>query len=466
MYVGPVSIGTIDGWDPGEGSVVSWHATQESLAKAKEAPVSSVPASYMQAQHLRGYFEQTAKGLDYSRLLIVTCDFPGRCDTRAMTYVINAHLRRHDTYRSWFEYTGSHGIVRRTIADPADIEFAPTKHGVLAAEELRELLADTPDPLQWDCFTFGIVQHTTHFTLYVSIDHLHMDAMFVGVTLMEFLFMYTTLISGAPPLALPEAGSYDEFCRRQDRFISQLTPDTPAVRVWTEYAEANQGSFPDFPLPLGDTSKPCTAAVLTETLLDARQTVDFEAACVASGARFVGGVLACVGLTNREFTGADTYYGLTPSDTRSSTADQMTLGWFTGLVPITVPLGDGAFGPAARAAQESFDGGRDMVEVPFYRVLELVPSLRWPRPNFPVVNYLDAGAPPLSVLLTTQLEGMNIGIFADGRYSYQMTVFVIRLGKETAVTVVYPDNPTARASAETYVAALRSVSARAAAVPA
>ena len=31
-------------------------------------------------------------------------DVPGQCDIRAMTYVINAHLRRHATYHSWFEY--------------------------------------------------------------------------------------------------------------------------------------------------------------------------------------------------------------------------------------------------------------------------------------------------------------------------------------------------------------------------
>ena len=39
-----------------------------------------------------------------SRLFIAAWDIAGRCDIRAMTYVINAHLRRHDTYRSWFEY--------------------------------------------------------------------------------------------------------------------------------------------------------------------------------------------------------------------------------------------------------------------------------------------------------------------------------------------------------------------------
>ena len=88
-----------------------------------EAPVSTVPASYMQAQHIRGFHEFADRGLDYSRLVIVSWDEPGQCDLRAMSYVINAHFRRHDTYRSWFEYKDDGRIVRRTMQNPNDVKF-------------------------------------------------------------------------------------------------------------------------------------------------------------------------------------------------------------------------------------------------------------------------------------------------------------------------------------------------------
>ena len=114
-----------------------WHPSPAALAKARQAPISAVPASYMQAEHLRSYREYAARGLDMSRLVIAAWDIPGQCDIRAMTYVINAHLRRHDTYRSWFEYTDAEHIVRRTIDDPADIEFVPTKHGEMTPAECR-----------------------------------------------------------------------------------------------------------------------------------------------------------------------------------------------------------------------------------------------------------------------------------------------------------------------------------------
>jgi non-ribosomal peptide synthetase component F len=411
----------------------------------------------MQAQHIRGYVEQKAKGLDYSRLMIISSDQPGQCEIRAVNYVVNTHLRRHDTYRSWFEYTDDGQIIRRTLADPADIEFVPVQHGKLTLAQIRELAVSTADPLQWGCFQFGIIQGEDHFTFYASVDHVHVDAMIVGVTLMEFHMMYGALVSGAGPTELPEAGKYDDFCIRQHRFTSGLTAESPQVRSWTQFADSNDGSLPDFALPLGDASRASQADIVTMTMLDEQQTARFESACTTAGARFIGGVLACCGLTEHELTGAQTYYGLTPRDTRRTPADALTQGWFTGLIPITVPIAGSSFGDAARAAQASFDTGAHLAEVPYDRVVELSPTLRKPRPNFPVINFFDAGTAPLDVLLTAELDGLNIGVYSDGRYSYQMSIYVIRVEQETTVTVMFPDNPEAQESVARYLTALKSV---------
>ena len=435
---------------------MSWQPTAATLEKVSQAPVSAVPVSYMQAQHIRGYVEQKAKGLDYSRLMIVSSDVAGQCDLRAAGYVVNAHIRRHDTYRSWFEYTDDGQIVRHTLADPDDIEFVPVAHGELTLDEIRDLAVSTPDPLRWGCFQFGIIQGEDRFTFYASVDHVHVDAMLVGVTLMEFHMMYGALVSGAGPLELPEAGSYDEFCVRQRHFTDSLTADSPGVRAWTEFAESNDGSLPDFPLPLGDVSKPCVSDIVTMTMLDEQQTSRFEVACTAAGARFIGGVLACCGLAEHELTGADTYYGLTPRDTRKTPTDALTQGWFTGLIPISVPIAGSSFDDSARAAQSSFDTGVALAEVPYDRVVELAPNVGKPRPNFPVINFLDAGTAPLSVLLTAELDGLNIGVFSDNRYSFQMSIYVIRVEEETAVTVMFPDTPEAQESVARYLVALKS----------
>ncbi|CDQ42454.1 condensation domain-containing protein [Mycolicibacterium neoaurum] len=459
MHIGKITIGTIDDWTPAPGVVTSWHPTSAAMAKARQAPVSTVPVSYMQGQHIRGVYEQAAKGLDYSRQIIATCEVPGICDIDAMNHALNSYLRRHDTYRSWFSYDGSGDIVRHTITDPADIEFEPVVHGEITTEDARKHIVDIPSPLEWGCFSFGIVQSEDHFDFYASIDHVHGDAALIGITMLEAHGMYTSLTTTGQPMPLPEAGHFDDFCVQERERTAALTVDSPEVRAWIEFAENNNNSMPEFPLPLGDPSVPTIADMVGEMLLDAEQTARFDAACVAAGVRFVGGLYACTAMVEHELTGAATYYGLTPRDTRRTSDNFMTQGWFTGLVPLTVPIAATTFAEAAWSAQTSFDRGLELARVPYYRVLELAPWLDNPRPNFPVSNFLHGGAAPLNAVLAAAEMGYsnNIGIYSDGRFSYQLTVYVFRYDAGTAMAVMFPDNEVAQKSVTRYIATMKSV---------
>lgn len=454
---GTVEIGSVYDWAPGSGSVVSWHASPAALAKARQAPISSVPVGYMQAQHIRGFRDFATRGLDYSRLLMGSWDVPGRCDIRAMTYVINAHLRRHDTYRSWFEYGDNGDLVRHTIADPADIEFVPTKHGEMTATKWQDHLLATPGPLEWDCFSFAIIQRLDHFTVCVIVDHLHADPMLMAVLYIESYSMYNALVAGTAPARLPDPGSFNEYCIRQLEHTSALTLDSPQIRRWIEFAEANDGTLPDFPLPLGDQSVPCGGDVMVTKLMDKKQTAAFETACIAAGARFSGGMFAAIALAQYQLTGAETYYGLTPTDNRRSPAELMTTGWFTGVVPFTVPVDPTSFSETVRAAQKGFDSNADLAKVPFDRVLELAPWLRRPGPDFSMLNYMDAGLPPLSAIVSSQLKGVNATCHFDGRAPAHVYMSVGRLFDETSIAVFFPNNPIAQESVSRYVDAVKSM---------
>lgn len=449
-------ITTLHDWRPEPGPVVCWHASAAAKSKAEQAPVSEVPSSYQQAQHLRRYREHVARGLDLSRLMIFTWDVAGSCDIRAMGYAINAHLRRHDTYHSWFDWTGAEKIVRHTIADPTEIKFIPNKHGEMTPAELREHIS-TPHPLQWDCFMFGIIQGDDHFTFYASIAHLCVDPMIMGVLFMEIHMMYNALVGGDAPVELPEAGRYADYCVRQRAEAAALHSDSPEVRGWIDFAANNGGSLPYFPLPLGDLSVPYAGKLVTLPLMDERQTERFEAACVAAGARFSGGVFACAALTQRELTGEETFSVVTTTDTRRTPTELMTTGWFTGLVPITVPAGAAFFEAAAHSAQTSFDSGFDMATVPFDRVLELAPTelgLGRARPGNFVMSFLDASIAPLSTVANSDL---NFRIYDEGRISHQVSMWVNRFQQETTVTVLFPDNPVAGESVARYIEAMRAV---------
>ncbi|MGV0781357.1 condensation domain-containing protein [Mycolicibacterium sp. XJ775] len=462
MRIGKITVGALDEWSLSPGSVTSWHPTPAAQETARNAPVSSVPVSYMQGQHLRNYTQRKAAGLNFSRQIIASCEVAGQCDISAMDHAVNTYLRRHDTFRSWFKEGDDGQFVRHAIENPDDIEFVPVDQGNLTVEEIHAHVVGIPNPLEWGCFTFGIIQNDGHFTFFAAMDHVHGDATLIGTTMMEANGMYSAMSGSGQALTLPDAGSFDDFCVREREYTSTLTLESPGVRAWIDFAQNNQDGFPEFPLPLGNPNESTSSAWSSEVLLSPAQTERFDAACSAAGARFVGGLFACLGLVEHEFTGALTYYGLTPRDSRTAGDNFMTQGWFTGLIPITVPVAATSFSDAAWAAQQSFDSGLDMARVPYYRVLELAPWLNWPQPNFPVSNFLHGGAAPLNAILAAGDMGLanNIGMYPDNRFSYQLTIYIFRYGEGTVMAIMHPDNPVAEKSVTRYLEAMKSVSSR------
>jgi hypothetical protein len=450
-------VGTVYDWAPEPGRVVSWEASAVSLEKARQAPISDVPLGAMQEAHLRGFSRYAARGLDYARLVIGSGDEPGRCDVRAMGYVINAHLRRHKTYHSWFEYEDAEHVVRHTIADPADIEFVPSRHDAMTPSEWQQFVLSTPDPANWNCFRFGIIQRADHFTFFAIVDHLHCDPTIISGLYTEIVMNYRALVRGAALVQLPPPASHDDFCMREKQHVANLTVDSPEVRKWIDFAEHNGGTLPDFPLPLGDLSVATGGDLVVEQLMDKEQTAEFESLCMQAGARFSGGVFACVALAQCELTGATTYYGLTPTDKRRSLAEFATMGWFTGVVPFTVPVNPTSFDDTARAAQVSFDSNLDLANVSFNDVLKLAPWLRQWGPNCTMVNYMDAGLPPFSATVTSHMRDANVRIYCDPRDPAHLYISIIRLFDEVSIWVNFQNNPTARDSVTKYLRAIKSV---------
>ncbi len=450
-------VGTVYDWAPGPGAVVTWQPTPASLAKARQAPVSAVPLSAMQKAHLRGYSRYADRGFDYARLVIGSGDEPGRCDIRAMSYVINSHLRRHKTYHSWFEYKNAEDIVRHTIADPADIAFVPARQRTMTPTEWQQWVLSTPDPVQWDCFRFGIIQREDHFTIFSIVDHLHCDPTIIAGLYTEIVMNYRLLVAGHALVQKPPPASHDDFCVREQQHVAALTLDSPEVRKWIEFAENNGGTLPDFPLPLGDLSQATGGGLVVDRLLDQDQTAAFESRCIAAGARFSGGLFACVAMAQHELTGATTYYGLTPTDKRRSLAEFSTMGWFTGVVPLVVPVNPTSFEETARAAQASFDSNLDLANVSFNEVLKLATWLREWGPNCTMINYMDAGLPPLSATVASHMQNANVSIYCDPRDPAHLYFSVIRLFDEVSIWVNLPNNSIARDSVVRYLGAVKSM---------
>lgn len=446
-------------WSGAPAALTVWSPSEETAELVRQAPVSSVPPGFEQEQHLRAFRACEARHEDMARLLITVWEEDGRCDLRAMTQVINAHLRRHDTYHSWFEERDG-AILRHAIADPEAIRMEPVSHGTADAANWRRHVKETPSPFQWDCFRFGILQRAGSFTCFAAIDHLHADATVIAFLMEEIHAAYRAVIDGeAPPRRLP-AGRHLDYCASQRRRAAAMTLSDPGVAAWVDFLGRNGGRMPPFPLPLGVLEDRCLAEYLHAVILDDAGIAAFEAACEASGARVVGGLLAAAALTERSLAGTSRYSVVTPTTTRRTPEAFRTTGWCVGVVPIDFASGSGGFPDLAASAQHAFDSRLDLAAVPIERVLELAAALPAIRPvatGGVMLSYMDADLPPLSAHIARDWHRADGRVYINQGMAAQVALWFFRTERGLSLTAAFPANATARASMQRYAEAFAAV---------
>jgi hypothetical protein len=451
-------------WSGPPATLTLWRPSAASMQSAQQAPVSPVPPSYEQEQHLRAYRACEQRREEMARLLIVVWEEPGRCDLRAMSHVVSAHVRRHDTYHSWFEERGE-ALVRRALADPGAIQMEPMTHGEVSAEDWRRHAMSTPAPFAWDCFRFGVLQRAGGFTCFASIDHLHADATVIAFLMEEIHAGYSAALDGETSLRLAPPGRYLDYCTHQRERAAVTTLADPEVMEWVAFLHRNRGRMPPFPLPLGVLDDRCLAEHAHVDILDEAGAAAFESACHASGARVIGGLLACAALTERELAGSGRYSVVTPTTTRKSPQAFRTTGWCMGVAPIDLDVGDQTFPELAFIAQEVFDKRLPLANVPIERVLELAAGLPTIRPvatGGVMLSYMDANMPPLSAHIARDWHQANGRVYINQGAAAQVALWFFRTQRGLTLTAAYPANGTARASMQRYVEALGGACRRAA----
>ncbi|OBH88386.1 condensation domain-containing protein [Mycobacterium sp. E2989] len=445
-------LGTVDDWTA-EGTVVSWYPTATTHARAAEAQYHPAPVSYQQSQHLRYYRRQVSLGRDIPRLCIGAWEIRGVCDIDAMTHAVNSHVRRHDTYHDRFDFDDNDEIRRYVIADPAEITLAPADLGRMAPVQIRKLILDTPDPLQWDCFSFGIVQGEDRFTMVIAVDHLRADGMSAGVIFLDIQTAYFTAVQKAQ-VALPPAASHREYSAKQRAYTAGLDEASPEIQTWRSFLAANRGALPRFPLELGHAAADTPGAIEVFDLIDDDQGRRFEAACRAAGARFSGGVFACAALAEHRLTGAPVYFGLTPFENRRDHAHATAVGWLASFVPLTIPTAGASFDEVVGAAQASFDANTALGAVPYYHLLEVPDKepIEIPDRPVPMLSYIDIRKLPFA----DNFDGLRAGIWGDNRLSETVCMWVNRMHDKTQLVVAYPGTDIARESVRRYVETMRA----------
>lgn len=434
------------------------------MKAAHSAPHSPLPPSYEQEQHLLAFRACSERGEAMARLLIVVWEEVGRCDLRAMSHVMSAHLRRHDTYHSWFEERDGK-ILRHVLANPEAIQLEPVAVGEVNAEGWQQHVMATPAPFAWDCFRFGILQRAGGFTCFASIDHLHADSTVIAFLMEEIHSAYHAVLDGEAPAQLASPGRYLDYCTGQHQRAAAMTLADSDVSEWVAFLFRNRGRMPPFPLPLGVLEDRCPAEYLNVDILDEPGAAAFEAACHASGARAIGGLLACAALTDHELAGIERYSVVTPTTTRRSPEAFRTAGWCMGVLPIDFRVGERTFPELAVIAQQVFDARLTMARVPIELVLELAAGLQEIRPVATggiMLSYIDTNLPPLGPHISGAWHRSGGRVYINQGMAAQVALWFFRTRRGLTLTAAYPENATARASMQRYVGALRRMCGRAA----
>lgn len=452
----------LNDWSGPPAILTLWRPAARTMRAAHEAPQSPVPPSYEQEQHLRSFRACERQHEEMARLLMVVWEEPGQCDLGKMTDVITAHLRRHDTYHSWFEDRDG-SMVRHVFASPADIALEPETLGEVNADGWRRHATAVATPFAWNCFQFGILQRAAGFTCFAAIDHLHGDVSVIPLMMREIHSAYRALVDGSGPLRLPAPLRYLDYCSGQRQRMAAMTLAEPAVAGWIDFLHRNHGRLPRFALPLGVLEDRCLAEYRQIELLDEAGTNAFEAACEAAGARVIGGLMAGAAMTERELAGTDRFGVVTPASTRKSSQAYRTAGWCMGLVPIDLETGARDFRSLAAEAQRIFDDRLPLADVPIERVLELaagLPTIRLAATGGVMLSYNDMSRPPL----TPDIE--RRWLETDGRTHFnqgmaaQVAMWIFRTKRGLSLTAAYPANATARASMQRYLGTFAAVCRR------
>lgn len=349
---------------------------------------SPTPASLQQEQHLRSYLRGQDDGVPLSRLVYVTWMEPGQCDIDAMTGAINAHLNRHDTYRSRFVITDQ-ACERFVLPDGMLPDFSPLNIGLMDAPAIRAAVAEVPGSTKWDCFRFYVVQHDDAFTVCAAIDHLHCDGLVMAPVFTDIHGSYARRAASAP------ARRHFDFCDDQAARVGRLTNSSPEVLSWSTFFSASGGT--SVAMPGLDCASERLCELTVHRLMDGVASRDFERQCGRLGVRVIGAFIGLVGISWNELSGASRFRCVSPTSLQAIADVANSLGWQTGLVPVSFPTTGSSVPDTLRAAQRSFDAGRDIEWIPPEAAARLMPvdspvaSSDW---SIPVVSLMDYTRPP------------------------------------------------------------------------
>ncbi|QES51645.1 hypothetical protein DEJ50_31130 [Streptomyces venezuelae] len=382
------------------GHAVAWRVHTATGSAGPDPYRAGALPSFNQEYHFGGCEDPVVGPRPRTDCFAGTFEIRGRLDRPALEAALLHCVRRHEALRCVFR--ASSGGLTVEVAAPEDVKLEAVDRGpVVSPAEARthvERFLRATDTRRGPWFVMGAMIRAESTTVHFACDHLVTDGASMMIVLHDIATAYAAFSCGREP-DLPAAGGFLDHSREERRRAAATGPDDPGLDHWKGFMARNGGLFPRFPLDLGIEPGAARPAVnTTELLLDRSGAAALEDRCRAAGVGVSAGALAAVGVSLRKEGGPEVHRALVPVGTRGRSRHAHSTGWFVNLLPVEVPVPEGAdFAQTVAAARDAstrmIRGGR----VPFVVVLRLLaPELAarpWPHAvNF--FSYMDSRDAP------------------------------------------------------------------------
>lgn len=322
-------------------------------------------------------------------------------------------VARHGTLRTVFvaddESTGR-GLALHEVDVVAE-GWTSAHGGEMSAttEHVRRLVRDVFDEV---CSPFAQPSHRLCLvepadgaaaTVIIGADHSHVDMLSWQVLVRDLLAAAVDIREGVeePPIPAPA------FADHTAELAAMPSAPATIIERWRRVLDAEGGTMPTFPLPLGDVSRPGPAHVEVHDVLDAATLARFDARAAALGVRPIALAVSVLTSATARVAGGAPLRAVFPVHSRHERRWHDAVGWFITNAVLESADPD----PDACAAAV-----RDAVALGSYPLAPiLAPYGGMPMgPGMFALSWLDARRLPIRADPTWEVQHVSAAVDVDG----------------------------------------------------
>ncbi|MFT4127138.1 MAG: condensation domain-containing protein [Gordonia sp. (in: high G+C Gram-positive bacteria)] len=389
---------------------------------------------------------------------------PGPFDAAAFGATLRRWIDRHDAFRTTAEFTAD-GLVRTTVPS-GTVTLATRVHeqipGSGVYRHLERLFATAISPLRWPHMIATTIEpesaaeRAAGTTVIVAADHSVMDAYSQLLLITELREIYRATTTGDQP-ALPPCGSYVEHCAAERAAAADITADHAAVVAWRDFWHAEgteQPAMPRFPMPTQPDAPgpgPGWQSSLSRWLLSVPESDAFAAACKRHGASASSGAFAALTIALARLTGRRSARFVMPMHTRTTAESFAAVGWYVGLAPVDISLGDASsFATALAPVDTAVRRHAGVAHAPYPQIAALAGMAEPPRFT---VSFVDARHLPGAATWDDRDRALR----SRARNHDEVYLWINRTSRGMNVSLRFPNNEVAAASLHALITELGTV---------